>query len=285
MRSIFLTIVLIIMMAMNAEAHTRRQKFNISSAIRSADFVFHAKVVDISYGMSKAGRGYEVLPHTFVTFEMKKVLKGNPRQAQDRFTLRFLGGRAEQARFFHPGEYPLFDLGDEEILFIRNNNKSGCPLVNCAEGRFRSISGRIYDDLGHQVVLTKKQDVDFGVMESLPDVLTHKVSQTTLIRRQVESDSEGKPEPGLPIGEQFSTERFLGFLDAKVSSMYSREALDKWPLIKSADIREPFFVKLPRQVVGKSRTPSNYSPIKKPTESDLLEQRELDKNQGNPVIK
>lgn len=237
MRNIFLALITIVMLGGTSSAYERKAKFNINTAVRGAQFIFYAKVVDISYGMSKEGKGYEVLPHTFVKFEIKKVLKGNPRQAQDKITLRFMGGRGEQALFFHPGEYPLFDIGDEDILFIRNNNKSGCPLLNCAEGLFRSISGKIYNDMGQQVVLTRKREVDFGVREKLQEVLTHQVSQTTLIRKDEESESEGKPEADLPIGEHFGTESFLGFVEGKVLSLYKRETLDKWPIFNSSDIR------------------------------------------------
>lgn len=284
MRNIFLALITIVMLGGTSSAYERKAKFNINTAVRGAQFIFYAKVVDISYGMSKEGKGYEVLPHTFVKFEIKKVLKGNPRQAQDKITLRFMGGRGEQALFFHPGEYPLFDIGDEDILFIRNNNKSGCPLLNCAEGLFRSISGKIYNDMGQQVVLTRKREVDFGVREKLQEVLTHQVSQTTLIRKDEESESEGKPEADLPIGEHFGTESFLGFVEGKVLSLYKRETLDKWPIFNSSDIRTPFFVKIPNQVRGKSIVNKPYVPITKPSERDLRELRDLEKNQGNPVL-
>lgn len=266
-------------------ADDRREKFNANIAIRTSEFVVQAKVVDVAYGMSKGDNGAEILPHTFVTYQVEKVIKGNPRQANDKFVLRFLGGRGEQASFMHPSNYPLFDVGDEDILFIKGNLKASCPLHDCAMGRFRVIQGLMYNERGQEVVLTRKNDIDFAKFQSLPEIMTHKVSQTTIYLKQGPSESEGKPEPNLPIGKHLALSEFANFVQAKVKVLYPPDVLDKWPTIPSADPSVPFFVNPAREM--KMRVPRllPYKPIVPPSESDRFEQSEFEKNQGNPVIK
>lgn len=43
-------------------------------------------------------------------------------------------------------------------------------------------------------------------------------------------------------------------------------------------------MKIPNQVRGKSIVNKPYVPITKPSERDLRELRDLEKNQGNPVL-
>lgn len=285
MRGLLLKIFICLLFAGGAQAHDKKSKFNINDAVRGGEFVVLAKVTDISYAISKGDNSAEMLPHTFVTYQILKVIKGNPRQGNDKFTLRFLGGRGEQSSFLHPSNYPLFDIGDEDVLFIKGNTKAACPLYNCATGRFRAIQGAMYNEKGQQVVRTRGNAVDFGKFHSLPDIMTHKVSQTTLFLKEGPSDSEGKPEPDLPIGNQFTRDAFVSFVEGKIKRAFPPDVLDKWPKIPSADPRMPFVVKPVRELRGRARTDVPYKPIVPPSESDRFEESEFGKNQGNPVIK
>lgn len=268
------------------EAHERRTRFNVNEAIRSADMIFLGTVVNVNYA-SSAGRGKEaeVLPHTFVTYQVQRLLKGNPKQAQDQITLRFLGGRGKEAEFLYPSDYPLFDLKDVDVVFVKGNTTSACPLVECANSRMRAIQELIFNERGQQVVFTRKQDLDFGKFEPKNEILTHQVSQTTIRAVLSKEESEGGPDPELPIGQQFNTQMLVAYLEAKVKAMYTPEQMANWPLVPSANIQQPFTIKPLRPLVPKSLRPVPRKPINKPTPADLLEEREFNKNEQNPVIK
>lgn len=286
MRRILLSIIFIILgLAGKVFAHEKRAKFNADVAVRTSEFVVLAKVTDVSYRMSKGDNGAEMLPHTFVTYQIERVFKGNPRQANDKFILRFLGGRGDQASFMHPSNYPLFDVGDQDVLFIRGNLKATCPLHDCAIGRFRVIKGLMYNERGQQVVLTRKNELDFAKFQPLDEINTHKVSQTTIYLKQGPSESEGEPEPDLPIGRHLPVSDFTSIIQTKVKTLYPPDVLDKWPMIPSADPRVPFFVNPVREMKVRIPRALPYKPVVPPSENDLFEQREFEKNQGNPVIK
>ena len=127
--------------------------------IKEADLVFIGIVESIDYRSSSVrDKDDVILPHTFVTFKTEEILKG--KTAADTITLRFQGGRMEAAK----GEFeyltstviPLFDLGDRDILCVKGNGKSICPLVGAKKGRFRVIDDHMYTDLGHPVGLSEK---------------------------------------------------------------------------------------------------------------------------------
>lgn len=266
-------------------AHNKRAKYNINASVRGAEHIVLAQVTDVSYAMSKGDNNSEVLPHTFVTYQILKVIKGNPRQANDKITLRFLGGRGNEATFMHPSNYPLFDIGDQDVLFLRGNARNACPLLRCGEGRFRSIQGLLYSDKGHEVIQTKRQEVDFGKHQALPEVMTHTVSKTTIYLKEAGRSSEGPPEAELPVGTQFKTEAFINYVNTKVKALYPPEVLDKWPMIPATDPRTPFVVKPLRDVRSRTVRDFPYKPVVPPTDADRLEQQRYEQNQGNPVIK
>lgn len=122
--------------------------------IKEAEMVFIGVVEQIDYRTSSArDKDDAVLPHTFVTFKIEEVFKG--RTASNTITLRFQGGRTEVAdakfEYLTSPEIPLFDLADRDILFIRGNCKSICPLVGMKKGRLRVIDNHIYTDDGRPI--------------------------------------------------------------------------------------------------------------------------------------
>lgn len=268
------------------EAHERRAQFNVDVAIRSADMIFLGTVKNVAYA-SSTGRGAEaeILPHTFVTYQIMRLIKGNPQQAQDQLTLRFLGGRGKEAQFLYPANYPLFDLGDMDVIFVKGNTVSSCPLVECANSRMRSLQEMIFNDRGQQVVMTRKQQLAFGKFEQKQEILTHQISQTTIHAVLSKEESEGGPDVELPIGQQINTQTLVAFLEAKVKKMYPPDQMAKWPIVPSANIQMPFTIKPLRTLVPKALRPVPPKPIIKPSPADQLEEQEFNKNEQNPVIK
>src|SRR6478609_3452119 len=59
-------------------------------------------------------------PLTFVTYEIIERLTENLGSKRE-ITLKFLGGPSDDARFMRVSHSPLFNEGDEDIVFVRNN--------------------------------------------------------------------------------------------------------------------------------------------------------------------
>lgn len=267
-------------------AHERRANFNVDAAVRSADLIFLGTVVDVNYASSGGSAAEsEVLPHTFVTYQIQRLIKGNPRQAQERITLRFLGGRGKEAEFLYPANYPLFDLKDVDVIFVKGNTARSCPLIDCAHSRMRALQDVIYNDRGQQVVLTPKQQLAFGKFEQKEEILTHQVSQTLIKAVLSKEESEGGPEAELPAGRQFTTQALINFLDAKVKQMFTPDQLARLPIVPSANVQVPFTVKPLRTLRPKILRATPQRPVVRPTPQDLMEEREFNRNEQNPVIR
>jgi hypothetical protein len=72
---------------------------------------------------------------------------------QSTITLRFLGGDdPDGGTFMNIEELPLFDVGNEDILYVQDNGVAGCPLVGCAEGRIRIVNGELQDERGFEII-------------------------------------------------------------------------------------------------------------------------------------
>jgi hypothetical protein len=206
-----------------------------AALLRSADLVFAGVVEKVEYAFSDARGGKRPrTPHTFVTYRIEDVLRGHA--PGETITLRFIGGRGEQASFLLASELPLFDIGDRDVLFVSGNTVSGCPLVGCAEGRLRVIQDRVFNDEGQAVELDADGRVVLGSYYDLPEVMTHEVSQTVLARRDHFEHGESREEykPGA-VGTQLGEPELLGRLRSAARS--APEAIAR---VASADVAQPF---------------------------------------------
>ncbi|WP_374673050.1 hypothetical protein [Ideonella sp.] len=121
--------------------------------------IVHTRVAQVDYTQAEAnGRG--AVPHTLVTFEVVRPLRGQ--MASQQFTLRFIGGPDGQGRFLRASEVPVFQAGDEDILFLQGTGESGCALSGCLDGRFRIANGVVHDGTGAPVVAVEQQRVVTG---------------------------------------------------------------------------------------------------------------------------
>lgn len=112
--------------------------------------VVHSRVSKVEYTFSEAGlKGQGAVPHTVVTFDVVKAVSGNVGTSS--FTLRFIGGPDGRGRFMRASNVPVFQAGDEDILFLREANAKGCALAGCIDGRFRVLNGLVYDGTGAPV--------------------------------------------------------------------------------------------------------------------------------------
>jgi len=123
---------------------------DLQSLASGAKFVVHSRVAKVEYRLSQPGaKGQAGVPYTLVTYDVVRPVRGSAGASS--FTLRFIGGPDGQGRFLHASTVPIFQAGDEDILFVRENGNSGCALVSCIDGRFRVLRGAVYEGSGTPV--------------------------------------------------------------------------------------------------------------------------------------
>lgn len=249
---------------------------DMDNKVKLSSFVFLGKVIDVQYRNSRKG-----IPHTFVTFNIEKSLKGNYQDTT--VTLRFIGGvkkvgknRYEQLEVSH---VPTFEKGDLDFVFAGKNGQSMCPLVGCSDGRYRMTKqGFVAANNGRQLGISDKEKLVF-----LPSKPAHTLAAKNLA---IKVDDIGEEE--LTINNNITSTTPLTadhFID-KIRTIayqlpYSANTL------KSVAIDKPFSIPLmkPQQP---SRPGNNLSiPIKEEikTELDKNEEALLKDNRNNPVIK
>lgn len=103
--------------------------------VGEAETVVRGEVTSVraAYVDTPAGRAIK----TFVTFHVERTLKG-PAEKADTLTLVFLGGTVGGDTLRVPG-MPSFHLGDHEIVFVRGNGSTLCPLIAAGHGRYRVL--------------------------------------------------------------------------------------------------------------------------------------------------
>jgi hypothetical protein len=171
----------------------------LDEAVRESELVFEGEVVRIEFANStNNGQGgpdpdadgtedRAQLPHTFVTYRIAEKFKGN--YEAETVTLRFLGGvdptphPEDGYEIVEVSQYPEFDLGDQDILFMRGNTELGCPLQECSSGRFRVLTSpaesepMVFTELGQEVRLVERSETEarlFFIGEhQIPEVNQH----------------------------------------------------------------------------------------------------------------
>lgn len=218
---------------------------------REAELIFAGEVVDVQYRMSETGPGLASLPHTFVTFHIDRLFKGDS-EAGDFITLRFRGGPVPDSdlALIIPG-VPLFDLGTRSILFVRGNGRSMVPLVGWEQGRFRVVDGTAYTDDGREVWLDRDDAFVFGPARSLSEVTTHRMGEVVLGRAEPEPGDAFTPPSG---ARRATATAFADAVERLVVKTHAVAELERLPLQPSADpeaalrVAEPRPVALPEDV-------------------------------------
>lgn len=126
---------------------------DLQSLVEKSNLVVRTRVANVEYKTGGPGG----LPYTIVTFNVQGASRG---AAGGSIVIRFLGGPDGQGNVTEVSNAPIFQKGDEDILFINNNGQNnGCPLVDCAEGRFRVLRGAVYDSNGAPVRSLAKGEI------------------------------------------------------------------------------------------------------------------------------
>ncbi|TAK51715.1 MAG: hypothetical protein EPO25_15775 [Gammaproteobacteria bacterium] len=254
-----------------------------------ADLIVRGRVARIEYGMSVKTAADEMqVPFTYVTYAIDEVLKGSAADGQS-VTLRFLGGPIGNERIMVVQGVPLFDVGDEDVLFVRGNGSHACPLVRCGDGRFRAIGDQMYSDDGFEVLLNPAGQPVYGRRHRNATVDEHRVGAQQL-RRLVKDEpdsveaADGETERPGNRGEHMSKGRFTGFVSDRVKRRHSPEQLKSLPAVASARAQERVTFRGPKAGLP-GRDPVAVAPRIEPR--DAAERAELEalaRNRWNPVL-
>jgi len=295
------------LLAQGAGAHTFPRGAEFAGMLRKADFIFEGVVTSVQYKSSRpAGPQGASLPHTFVTFAIEKVYlpvpngRGAPdsRRSPRTLTLRFLGGATERDdRFLEVGGSPLFDVGDRDILLVEGNTRSGCPLTECALGRFRLIDGLVYSDQGDEVDLTSDGDLAFGPPHRLREVDANTVGGHILEQMVVESlepaDRDGESTGGgdpvgggdIAPGRHLADWEFDRLLTETLAATLGDRELERPRRLVSADIADDFtFVERPQARPDFRGARASIRPIVPSTPEERLELEKWIENGGDPRV-
>jgi hypothetical protein len=212
----------------------------------NAELIFEGVVQNVEYRLSNSSSEHKNrVPHTFVTFEVKKLFKGKTAD-KNHITLRFVGGPYDKSKLLVVDGIPLFDVGDRDILFVTGNVIRICPLVGWSQGRFRIIKNCVFTDDGREVQLSDKNKLGYGKPHELEEVQTNRVG-TQLLRRVFsdEKNEEGKQiiSSKKPIGS-LSYDKFVTFISQLIENYHDPGDLKKLEPVKSADIKEKFFFRI-----------------------------------------
>lgn len=169
----------------------------LDSYVSEADFIFRGSVDNVKYELSEpTGPDNAQLPFTFVTFKVSSAMKGVP--SGKTVTLRFLGGLDSRTGLFMTSDQtPLFDVGDEDIVFARKGGTLS-SLVRNKEGRFRVIGDRVYSNEGQEITIDNGKNVHTGKRHTFPEVMTTNVGGRTMsLQSRATAEAPGTPSKAM----------------------------------------------------------------------------------------
>lgn len=253
----------------------------------AANLVFRGEVVDVQYRDSQATKAQGALPHTFVTFNVREVLHGsNPGET---LTLRFLGGRNPSGQVLFISGQPMFDIGDEDILFVEGNGTNECPLVGCSNGRIRMIEGMAYTDDGKSLRRSKAGTIVQGRTEALAAVDSFTIGEQTYHRRHGDTATMDEGTNGGPLRRvsktdvHLDTQALTGTITNKIRSRLPNDPYGARKRVRTVDINRSF-VKQASAPTALPEPVMNKRAIRATNEQERAELRALKRNGGNPVL-
>lgn len=143
--------------------------------VEKADAIVRGEVVAVR----SEWRGTEATRRivTLVTF---RVVRSFLSQIPATVELEFLGGKVGPEELQVPGQ-PVFQVGADEILFVRGNGRELCPLVHAMFGRFRVLPGKF----GAPAVVARNDGVPLASLDevSMPLITGPNVALVRAVKR------------------------------------------------------------------------------------------------------
>ncbi len=121
---------------------------SLEGLIERSDTSFWGKVVSIDHRDSMDD---SPVAHTFVTYRV--IGNSFPEEAGSEVTLRFIGGIMSNGSYLWVSDIPKFKVGQEDLVFVKDNGLTACPLLGCSKGRIRVLEGHLYSDGGREILL------------------------------------------------------------------------------------------------------------------------------------
>ena len=219
---------------------TTLDRVTATDRLTKADLVVETTVTGIEYRRSIARDADEVeLPHAFVTFRVEHVFHGEANPAES-ITLRFEGGPDGRGRALKVHGVPDFEIGDHDVLFVKDNGAEICPLVGWEQGRLRVVRGELFDDAGRELWITPTGEFAFSEVAidvSLP------AYPAVAAGHDLEDAHEHHETPEPPAGSQRPDDvGFRALVDSALQDLAGRGALGVPTPFRSVDPERPFFV-------------------------------------------
>lgn len=245
------------------------EEASLADLSAEADLVFQGTVTDITYASSIEG-----IPHTFVTYRVEDVVKGNYREPT--LTLRFIGGEKREGnviRRLTVSHAPRFEMGEQALLMVRGNNQEQCPLSRCAQGRFRFRDGFVATEDGS---LLGQDARGFRVLSHEP-----------LSRATGDFGAHTVDPERFALATPLYPQEFVAHVRQLVRQQRTRSAP---AAVQSADPSEPFEGPKPMVAGPPAERPAAPTALQRPAgaspqaERDRWEEEALRRNGGNPVL-
>ena len=274
-----------------AVSHHVVNNLDVGNMSDQADVVFQGTVVDINYRDSEAEKNQPALPHTFITYSIEDVLYGDV--AGKTLTLRFIGGPTKEGGSMMSNQTPKFNIGDQDILFVRDNGVAECPLVECANGRFRVVENKMFNEYGQQIVEDNNNKLVLGRTEKKDDFNHFFIGNQEIKRKFAEKFSEDddgnirprqfKPKQLKQQGRHLEIFDFSQNVREKMNKKPSRNQNKRNKIVKNMDSNQLFRISAPKHVA----LPEPALKAKSQADKNLQDQFEIEEirfNRGNPVL-
>lgn len=203
--------------------------------VAESELVFEGEVLAIDSRESDIASPDDVaLPHTFVTLRLDHVLVGT-QAAGSTITLRFIGGPTSNGdRVLRVSGVPQFRIGERNLLFVRDNGATMCPLVGWEDGRFRVVGNSLSDEFGREVWLTAAGD-----LWRARDTSRHAP------RDDDDEADHARPAPP-PAAVKLDADNFRTFVQLARELLVAQHAPVATSTSRSVAIGEPFRIPAPR---------------------------------------
>ena len=232
---------------------------NTSDLVHKADLIFEGKVVDVDYRTSDVLQAGDVaMPHTYVTYEISRSFKG--RSSQDKLiTLRFRGGPDDAGNTLIIPGVPLFQVGDQDIVFVHGNGVEISPVVGGNFGRFRISKDGVHSDAWQEIWLRSNGQLDQGNFNEEKKSVTLRIGI-----KEFTFETETKAEWTPPAdATKLTPVQFRKFLSDSVNQHYTPQALSSLKPAQSVQMHEQF-------AVGKAK------PVAAPAVAPVLKKLDLE---------
>jgi hypothetical protein len=213
--------------------------------VKRAELILQGVVARVDYRMSTVRTSADARwPHTFVTFQVERILKGRHTGLSNLFTLRLTGGaNATAGRFMRLEGCPDFDVNERVVLFVRRNERALCPIAGWGQGRFRIADGQVFSEPGREVWLAPSNRLLFGPRHDLPEErIHHRGGSVYATRVRGPRGAEGGTSPQSVAGVRLSLPGFLDYVSSVVKRVHSALELSSLPAVTSASPDRPFYV-------------------------------------------